>query len=99
MLQASKEAGWRDIPEVKEMRKKSFRKHLRKLATDEERQQAKVERAKQTAKKQQLIADFVASQKKTKKVGNAANVIQKIPEGTHLILTNAVGASANCHIL
>lgn len=73
------------------MRKKSFRKHLKKLVTDEERQQAKAERAEQTAKKQQLIADFVANQKKTKKAGNAENAIKKIQEGTQLMLASAVG--------
>lgn len=73
------------------MRKKSFRKHLKKLATDEERQQAKAERAEQTAKKQQLIANFLANQKKTKKAGNGDNVIKKTSEGMQLMLTCAVG--------
>ena len=94
VLQDSKDAAWRGIPELKEMRKKSFRKHLKKLATDEERQQAKAERAEQTAKKQQLIADFVANQKKAKKVGNGDNVIQKLSEGTQLILANVDGISS-----
>lgn len=95
VLQDSKDAAWRGIPELKEMRKKSFRKHLKKLATDEERQQAKAERAEQTAKKQQLIADFVANQKKAKKVGsgNGDNVIKKLSEGTQLILANVDGIS------
>ena len=74
------------------MRKKSFRKHLKRLATDEERQQAKAERAEQTAKKQQLIADFVANQKKAKKVDNGENVIKKLSEGTLHLLANAAGA-------
>ena len=65
------------------MRKKSFRKHLRRLKTDAEREAARVERAKQTARKQQLIADFIAGQKKKKKIGNAGNVIKMIPEGEH----------------
>ena len=93
LLQGSKDAAWRDIPELKKMRKKSFRKHLKKLATDEERQQAKAERAEQTAKKQQLIADFVAHQKKTKKAGNKEKAIKKIQEGTQHTLANAVGYS------
>lgn len=93
VLQGSKDAAWRDIPELKKMRKKSFRKHLKKLATDEERQQAKAERAEQTAKKQQLIADFVANQKKTKKAGNEENAIKKTQEGTELMLANAVYCS------
>lgn len=93
MLQYSKDAAWRDIPELKVMRKKSFRKHLKRLATDEERQQAKAERAEQTAKKQQLIADFVAKQKKAKKAGNAENVIKKLSEGALLILASVVGTS------
>ena len=85
MLQSSKDAAWRKIPELKEMRKKSFRKHLRKLATPEEREQAKTERAKQTAHKQQLIADFVAKQKQQKrKFGNAENVIKQISESKHV---------------
>ena len=75
------------------MRKKSFRKHLKRLATDEERQQAKAERVEQTAKKQQLIADFVANQKKAKKVGNGENVIKKLSEGTLHFLASAAGAS------
>lgn len=75
------------------MRKKSFRKHLRKLATDEERQRAKAERAKQTAKKQQLIAEFVANQKKARKAGNTKHVIQKFSEGEQLIFATAIGTS------
>ncbi|KAL3152371.1 hypothetical protein ABBQ32_001429 [Trebouxia sp. C0010 RCD-2024] len=77
---SSRETAWRNIPEVKQMRKKSFRKHLRKLTTDEERQEAKEERARQTARKQQLIADYVASRKKAKKFGNTENLIKLISE-------------------
>ena len=75
-------ADWRAIPELKEMRKKSFRKYLKKLNTDEEREQAKAERAQLIAKKSQLIKDFIANQKKEKKVGNASNVIKQISTGT-----------------
>ncbi|DBA76510.1 TPA: hypothetical protein ACH3X2_008568 [Trebouxia sp. C0005] len=71
---------WMDIPELKQMRKKSFRKYLRSLKTEEEKEAAKAERAKQTAKKHQLISDFVASRKKKKKAGNAGNAIKKITE-------------------
>ena len=40
--------------------------------------------------KQQLIADFVAKQKKA---GNAENVIKKLSEGALLILASVVGTS------
>lgn len=73
------------------MRKKSFRKHLRKLTTDEERQEAKEERARQTARKQQLIADYVASRKKAKKFGNTENLIKLISEGALLSMRTAIG--------
>lgn len=73
------------------MRKKSFRKHLRKLTTDQERQEAKAERARQTARKQQLIADYVAIRKKAKKVGSTENLINTISEGKLLSLRAAIG--------
>ena len=104
LLQNSKDldAAWREIPELKEMRKKSFRKHLRKLATPEEREKAKAERAKQTAHKQQLIADFVAKQKQQKrKFGNAENVIKLISEGERIVSASSQTAlqySCSCHL-
>jgi len=86
MMQPTASEAWRDIPELKQMRKKSFRKYLRNLKTEEEKEAAKAERAKQTAKKHQLISDFVASRKKKKKVGNAGNAIKKFTEGTLAVL-------------
>ena len=73
--------GWRDHPELKQMRKKSFRKHLRKLKTQEEKEAAKADRAKQTAQKSQLIKDLIASHKKRKRASNTENVIKQIAEG------------------
>ncbi len=84
-MQPTASEAWRDIPELKQMRKKSFRKYLRNLKTEEEKEAAKAERAKQTAKKHQLISDFVASRKK-KKAGNAGNAIKKLTEGTLAVL-------------
>ncbi len=81
VLQSAKDQAWRDIPELKEMRKKSFRKYLRSLKTKEQKEEARAERAKQTAQKHQLITAFLASQKKKKKVGNADSVIKKVSEG------------------
>ena len=81
IVQAEREA-WRDHPELKKMRKKSFRKHLRKLNTQEEKEAAKAERAKQTAQKSQLIADLIASHKKKKRASNTENVVKQMAEGT-----------------
>ncbi len=86
MMQPTASEAWRDIPELKQMRKKSFRKYLRNLKTEEEKEAARTERAKQTAKKHQLISDFVASRKKKKKAGNAGNAIKKLTEGTLAVL-------------
>ena len=86
MMQPTASEAWRDIPELKQMRKKSFRKYLKNLKTEEEKEAAKAERAKQTAKKHQLISDFVASRKKKKKAGNARNAIKKCTEGTLAVL-------------
>lgn len=82
MIVQSEREAWRDHPELKKMRKKSFRKHLRKLNTQEEKEAAKAERAKQTAQKSQLISDLIASHKKQKRAGNTENVIKQIAEGT-----------------
>ncbi|DBA81625.1 TPA: hypothetical protein ACH3X1_007381 [Trebouxia sp. C0004] len=71
---------WRDIPELQQMRKKSFRKYMKKLKTEDEKEAAKADRAKQTAKKHQLISDFVASRKMKKKPRNARNAIKKFAE-------------------
>ena len=81
-LQPKKDEPWRNIPELKEMRKKSFRKFLRTLKTKEEKTEARAERATQTAKKQQLINAFVANRKK--KFGNVENIVKKLFEGSSL---------------
>ena len=83
-LQENKKDAWRSIPELKDMRKKSFRKYLRSLKTEEEREQAKADRSLQTAKKHQLIQDFIANQKKEKRQSNVSKVIKQIQEGTAL---------------
>ena len=87
-LQPTKCEAWRDIPEVKEMRKKTFRKYLRNLKTEEEKEAAKAKRAEQTAHKHQLISDFLSSQKKKRKAGNAPNVIKQVAEGMLHIYTH-----------
>ena len=79
------------------MRKKSFRKHLRKLTTDAERQEAKAERVKQTARKQQLIADYMASQKKARKVGNSEILVKKMAEGAQQPQSAHCTMSAGLH--
>ena len=87
-LQPTQCEAWRDIPEVKEMRKKTFRKYLRNLKTEEEKEAAKAKRAEQTAHKHQLISDFLSSQKKKRKAGNAPNVIKQVAEGVLHIFTH-----------
>ena len=66
---------------LRTMRKKEFRKHLRKLKTQAEKEEAKAQRAKQAAEKAEILRGAVKQQKDTKKAARKAVVERLYAEG------------------
>ena len=73
---------------LRTMRKKEFRKHLRKLKTQAEKEEAKAQRAKQAAQKAEILREAVKQQKDTKKAARKAAVEKLYAEGTCCKLYN-----------
>lgn len=68
---------------LRTMRKKEFRKHLRKLKTQAEKEEAKAQRAEQAAQKAEILREAVKQQKDTKKAARKAAVEKLYAEGIY----------------
>lgn len=63
------------------MRKKEFRKHLRSLKSEAEREEAKAQRAKQAAQKAEILKQAVKLHKANKKMGRREIVERLYTQG------------------
>lgn len=68
-------------PTLVQMCKTQWRKHYRSLKTEEDKKQARAERAKQTAEKTRIISEHQLQQKQNKLKQASSNVAMKYADG------------------
>ncbi|MCJ1242650.1 hypothetical protein MMC14_010659, partial [Varicellaria rhodocarpa] len=73
-------------PELSQMCKTEWRKHYRSLTTDEEKRQARSQRAKQVAKKNYIISQHQNKQRADKKEAKLTNIKEKYTDDKFRLL-------------